>query len=224
MSSRNLVYVVLLAVFATVLSGCHARFRAHARVAPPPPVQVRATVQAPPPPSANVTVQVSQPELHAGVTVIEASCVQGSQEQCNGLDDNCNGQIDEGCGYQSGNIQITLAWDGPADLDMYVTDPAGETISYQHARSASGGHLDHDARGQCRANQANNNIENVYWGVPNPASGTYQVALHFWGDCNSGVSSADATISISVGGRVIGAYRYTIGAGQRDTVATFTIP
>lgn len=223
MSSKSVVLKASVALIALVAAaGC--RVRAHGYVEPPPPVTVQAHVTAPPPPSGHVTVQVAQPQVATGVQVVEATCTQGAREQCNGLDDNCNGQIDEGCGYSSGNIQITLAWNSGADLDMYVTDPAGETLSYSHQQSASGGHLDHDARGQCNASQQNNRIENVYWNTPNPPSGTYQVELHYWGECNSGAGPTTATLSIAVGGQIIGAYQYTLAPNQRVTVATFSIP
>jgi len=202
------------------MSGC--LLETHARVRPIVPT---ATVQitAPQPPVATVQVQVAQPQLAAGVTVVQTSCQQGAQEVCNGLDDNCNGQIDEGCGYSSGNIQITLAWATGADMDLYVTDPAGETLSYQHRQVASGGTLDQDARGQCNRNQANNTIENVYWNTPTPPPGNYRVVVHYWGECNSGAGPTQVTLSIAVGGQIIGAYNYVLAPEQRADVANFTI-
>ena len=225
MISKKLVVQGSIGLVA-LLGAAGCRVRAHGYVEPPPPVEVRAEVHAQPPPPTHGTVhvQVAQPTVEAGVTVIEASCTQGAQEVCNGLDDNCNGQIDEGCGYSSGNIQITLAWNSGADIDMYVTDPAGETISYSHTQAASGGHLDHDARGNCRQGQPNNTIENVYWESPQPPSGTYQVALHYWGECNSNAGPTNTTLSIAVGGQIIGAYNYTLAPNQRVTVAQFNVP
>jgi hypothetical protein len=220
MNSNKILFtvaVVGLGMFAML--GC--RLRASGYIEPPPPLHVQATVHAPAPPTA--TIHVSAPTLQAGVTVIESSCVQGAQEVCNGLDDNCNGQIDEGCGYQSGNIQITTAWNSGADIDMYVTDPNGETLSYQHTQVGSGGYLDHDARGNCRPEQENNRIENIYWNSPSPPRGNYQVELHYWGECNMG-GPTTSTVSIAVGGAVIGAYNYTLSPNQRATIATFNIP
>ncbi len=216
--------LLTVSLLAMGLSGCIVRTQAriprpHARVT------VRASAPPPPPATATVTVQAAQPTVASGVTVVEATCTQGAQEVCNGLDDNCNGQIDEGCGYSSGNIQITLAWQGGADLDMYVTDPAGETISYSHRRSASGGHLDQDARGQCNASQANNTIENVYWNQPNPPRGTYNVQVHYWAgsSCSTSAGPTPLTLSIAVGGRVLGAYNYVINPDQRIDIASFTL-
>ena len=180
----------------------------------------------PPPAQATVTVTAQQPTVATGVTVVEATCVQGAAEQCNGLDDNCNGEIDEGCGFQSGNIQVTLAWPTRADLDLYVTDPFGEQIFYGNERAQqSGGHLDHDARGGCDNQQADSNLENVYWNQANPPQGGYQINVHYWDGsrCSTNAGPTTFTLSISVGGQIIGAYNYTISPGQRVNVASFQI-
>ncbi len=224
---KAITHSVLL---GTLLAASACTIHGRARVRTPPPPQARATVtvqssQPPPPQQQTVAVQSSSPQTVQGVTVIETTCTQGAQETCNnGIDDNCNGQIDEGCGYSSGNIQITLAWQGGADIDLYVTDPQGTQISYQNPRSPSGGHLDHDGRGACRANDAGNTVENVYWDNAQPPSGTYQVALNYYGECNSHAGPTQTTVSISVGGQIIGAYNYTLSPNQQVNLATFTIP
>ncbi|MBK8170897.1 MAG: hypothetical protein IPK60_11220 [Sandaracinaceae bacterium] len=214
--------VVLL---LSVLSATRCRIQARGFYDPPPPatVTVQAGVQAP---AGSVQVVGTGPQMGAGVTVIEATCVQGGQEQCNGIDDNCNGVVDEGCGYQTGAIQITSAWNTGADIDMYVTDPSGEELSYSHTTSSSGGMLDHDARGQCVQAQ-NNTVENVFWNTPQPPHGTYTVALHYYSDCNVNAGPTPTVVSIAVGGRIIGQYQIVLqptgSGGPHVTVATFTI-
>ncbi|HJK95926.1 MAG TPA: hypothetical protein RMF84_01835 [Polyangiaceae bacterium LLY-WYZ-14_1] len=213
----GVAWLVLTAALATPFaSGCtvHTGVRAQARVgasAPPPP----------PPPSTTVRVEVQQPQVASNVTVVETTC--GSTEACNGLDDNCNGVIDEGCGYSSGAIQVTLGWATGADLDLYVTDPMGETLSYQHTASGSGGRLDQDARGFCNRNQQANTTENVFWDVASPVPGQYRVEVHYWGECNSGAGTTIANLSIAVGGQVIGAYNVPVNPNQRVPVASFTV-
>jgi len=228
MRNRRLINLAnalgVLALLAT--SGCYVR--THAR---PPTARVRvsgnARVNTAPPPSSGgtVVVRASSPTVATGVTVVEATCTQGAAEVCNGLDDNCNGQIDEGCGFQSGNIQITLAWPTSADLDLYVRDPNNEQIYYGHDRSQSGGHLDQDARGGCNNNQVDSNLENVYWNQDNPPPGAYQVTVQYWDGarCSTGAGPTTFTLSIAVGGQIIGAYNYTISPGQQVDVATFQI-
>jgi uncharacterized protein YfaP (DUF2135 family) len=218
----NKQLIFALSSLVLVGAGCGFRLRGGVVFTPPPPPSATVTVNAAPPPPTQGTVVVNAPQIGAGVQVVEATCVQGAAEQCNGLDDNCNGQIDEGCGYQSGAIQITLAWNTGADIDLYVTDPSGQTVSYQNTRLASGAMLDHDARGQCRANEANNTIENVYWNSPQPPRGQYQITLHYWGECG-GAGPTLATTSISVGGRIYGVYNVTLTPQQRLPIATFTI-
>lgn len=208
---RHVVPLLLLSL-AVAASGCRVRSRTTYETTP-----VHARVEVTPPAGA-ITVQAAPPP--AGVTVIQQSCVPGAVEQCNGLDDNCDGAIDEGCGWESGQIQITLAWQTGADIDLYVTDPYGETLSYQHTQSGSGGILDHDARGACVG--GSDTIENVYWTQPQPPRGQYQVELHYWGSC--GVAGpTPATVSISVGGRVIGVYNVTLYENQRIPVAVFQL-
>ena len=156
----------------------------------------------------------------AGVAVSAPSCAPGAAEACNGLDDNCDGRIDEGCGWASGQIQVTLSWASGADIDLYVYDPTGYRIYYADRASPSGGVLDHDARGACVG--GSDTIENVYWSSPTPPRGTYTVETHYWGDC--GVAGpTPVTVSVSVGGRVIGVYQVTLYPDQRVPVTTFSL-
>ena len=165
-----------------------------------------------------------QTQLASGVTVIESSCYAGAQEQCNGLDDNCNGAIDEGCGYSSGQLQITLAWNTGADIDIYVTDPNGDTINYSSTTSSSGGELDHDARGTCGDGSGAATVENVFWRNA-PPRGTYKIELRYWSgaECSTNAGPTATTLSIAYGGRIIGAYNYTIVPEQSIAVANFQL-
>lgn len=157
-------------------------------------------------------------------TTVASYCTKGKEESCNALDDNCDGVIDEGCGYRSGVIQITLGWDSGADIDLYVTDPAGETICFRkdERRSSSGGHMDYDSRGDCRTQQEINRIENVYWAGPRPPAGEYRVELHYFSPCGHSQETT-TTISVSVAGRVLGVYQRVIQPEERVDLLTFTL-
>lgn len=173
---------------------------------------------------APTTIQVqAQPVLASGVTVIQQSCSPGAPEACNGLDDNCNGAIDEGCGYSTGNVQITLAWNSGADIDLYVTDPNNETIYYGHTASNSGGSLDHDGRGDCVQNTGGNpTVENIFWNGQ-PPRGNYRVEIHNYSACNRATGATQTTLSIAVGGSVLGSYSYAIYPEQRIQVTSFSL-
>ncbi len=213
MRSIRTGFLACLAVVAIVNTGCLWRGRYGVGVYGAAYVQrpmITATVVAP------RAVIVAQPvAVPQGVIVVQQQCVQGAPEACNGLDDNCNGVIDEGCGYSGGQVQITAAWQGPADVDLHVTDPGGEHIYYGHRGSASGGQLDRDANAGCGGGGVA--VENVFWGGAAPP-GQYAARVHLYGAC--GMPAVNVTLSVSVGGRVLGSWQYTLHGGQPE----FTIP
>ena len=173
--------------------------------------------------AAQAATSIAAPHVDAlpeGVSAEASACLASPTELCNGRDDDCDGRIDEGCGWSSGPVQITLAWDGGADLDLYVTDPSGFTISYLDRASSTGGVLDRDARGACMPSGPT--IENVYWLSEIPPRGAYRVDVHYWGDCGV-AGTTTARVSVSIGGHVIGTYDLAIELGQRRAVVAFSI-
>jgi len=85
----------------------------------------------------------------------------------------------------TGDVQITLTWDNTADLDLWVTDPFGETIKWTNTSSASGGQLDvDDTNGY--------GPENIYWPPDAAPPGEYLVQVHHF----SGDFPTDYTIQI----------------------------
>ena len=73
-----------------------------------------------------------------------------------------------------GVLQFGLSWTtNDTDIDLWVTDPAGETIYYAHEASYSGGYLDRD-------DTDGYGPENIYW-VKDIPDGTYTVQVHYYG-------------------------------------------
>ncbi len=105
-------------------------------------------------------------------------CVPVGYEVCsNGLDDNCNGVLEEGCGVLGGVVQFVASWhELRADVDLEVTDPEGHLVEVgrpapsglKKARDCPGVNDDCDGR----------NLEDVYLdGASPPPLGTYGVRL-----------------------------------------------
>jgi len=210
-ASRN-----VLAVAATVVAGCsvHATASVRARVAADPaPGAVEEAPLRPP---------TEPPTLAPGVAALELPC--GAPERCDAIDSDCDGAIDEGgqCPYESGPLQITVAWNSGADLDLYVTDPTGEVVSFHRPRGASGARLDHAGRGSCSEMPAPR-IEN-YRFAGRPPFGEYVVELHYLFECEANAGPVTATVGVVVAGERVGQFNYTLSPNERAEVLRFTLP
>jgi hypothetical protein len=107
-----------------------------------------------------------------------------------------------------GNPRFNLTWGGSTDLDLYVTDPNGETISYQITSSSSGGLLDVDCLGDCPGG----NAENIFWPNGGP-SGTYQYYVNYF----YGSDTTPFTISISENENVISTVTGSLGTNDNNS-------
>lgn len=75
-------------------------------------------------------------------------------------------------GGQTGEMQIVLQWDGPADLDMSVSC-SDESISYSSRSGCSGGELDVDANYEIHMDRP---VENIHW-AETPPPGSYGLTV-----------------------------------------------
>ncbi len=84
----------------------------------------------------------------------------------------------------TGDVQVTLLWQDDIDLDLYVTDPRGETMWYQNPRSSSGGMLDVDANAACQSPAMMiNPVENIFWPYGGAPTGHFVVKVNYYQDC-----------------------------------------
>ncbi len=77
----------------------------------------------------------------------------------------------EQAGGQTGEVTVSLGWDGLSDLDLAILCPNGNTIRFNNQR-ACGGRLDVDMNAGRRSSRTP--IENVYWSSK-PRNGVYRV-------------------------------------------------
>lgn len=119
----------------------------------------------------------------------------------------------------TGDVQVTLRWENPVDLDLHVIDPTGEEIYFSHPTSQSGGTLDVDANASC-SNEAP--VENIYWPTGGAPFGTYQVYVAYYQDCgHSGFNSY--TVTILVDGQRFGPYEGVLSSpGEEHFITSFS--
>lgn len=124
----------------------------------------------------------------------------------------------------AGDVQVSLSWDTPTDVDLHVVEPAGEEIYYGNRMSALGGTLDLDSNPACSIDGVNN--ENVTW-AGTPPAGLYTVRVNFWSDC--GGLDANYTVTVRYCG-LVETYRGSFppgsgtggGLGSGTVVARFS--
>lgn len=72
-----------------------------------------------------------------------------------------------------GDVKFTLTWDNDTDLDLYVTEPSGDTIWYGSRFSTTGGELDRD-------DLDGFGPENIFWPTDFAIPGEYLVEVRMF--------------------------------------------
>lgn len=114
----------------------------------------------------------------------------------------------------TGDIQVTLTWNSICDLDLWVTDPQGETINWGNPFSSSGGYLDYD-------NTFGYGPENVFWAEGMAIQGSYDIKVDYYG----GIGTSTYSVLIIVGDEILNngrPFKGQISQYQTIHIANFT--
>ena len=98
-------------------------------------------------------------------------------------------------GVATGDVQVSVWWDAPTDVDLHVIDPAQEEVYFANRESASGGVLDLDSNPACNIDGVNN--ENIVWPTGGAPSGNYTVNLVYFDECAELESNYVVTVQVA---------------------------
>jgi hypothetical protein len=123
----------------------------------------------------------------------------------------------ESAGGQVGDMNVSLAWEGPSDVDLHVTCPAGVRIYYANRTAqACRGSLDVDANAGGR--RTDTPIENIFFEDPLP--GAYQIRVHLF-SARGGVSRVPFVLQVRVGEET-NRFEGEVTSSRPDWRTTFT--
>ena len=101
----------------------------------------------------------------------------------------------------TGDIQVTLRWSSEDDLDLEVTDPNGETVTFLNPSLSSGGELDADANAVCEET-TEAPVENVFWPFGGGIPGDYVVSVNLFSFCTAN-DEVEFSLTILVQGEIL---------------------
>ncbi len=85
----------------------------------------------------------------------------------------------------TGDLQVSLSWDQPNDVDLHLVEPDGSEIYYGDSYSNSGGELDLDSNPACSIDSVNNENIDYYLDEGDVIqTGEYIVRVDFYDNCD----------------------------------------
>lgn len=99
----------------------------------------------------------------------------------------------------TGDLQVSVSWDQPTDVDLFLTEPDGTQINYRTKESLSGGMLDLDSNAACAIDGINN--ESISYGELAPPTGEYVVSISYFDSCQINIPT-NYLVTVRTGGTV----------------------
>lgn len=132
----------------------------------------------------------------------------------------------------TGLLQISLSWNQPNDVDLYLIQPDGQQIFYGNTISSNGGELDVDSNAACSIDGINN--ENIYYenaAAVTVQNGEYEVLIDLYSNCGVVDNTSYNVVAYYDGERIIPTAGANPASGQLNStdennllsVMTFTI-
>jgi len=97
----------------------------------------------------------------------------------------------------TGDVQVSVAWTGASDVDLWAVSPANDTIIFANKTGTSGGRLDLDSNPGCSLDNTNN--ENIVWARGAAPRGQYRVIVKYFSACTA--TRSDYVVTAQVRGQ-----------------------
>ena len=123
----------------------------------------------------------------------------------------------------TGELQVSVSWDSPTDVDLHLFEPDGTEIFFFNTTSDSGGMLDLDSNPACFIDGVNN--ENITYEGVTPPSGEYTVAVTYFSACGI-TAPTNFVVTVRLGDMVETIQETLLPSDESALleVATFVVP
>jgi hypothetical protein len=118
-------------------------------------------------------------------------------------------------------LEFALSWDSDIDLDLSVTDSAGEIINVTHPASGNSGEIGTTGNNFC-ANLEPEPTELIIWRTPQP--GIYQIAVTYQFNCAGLVEPVPFTLTIADQGEIVAVLSGSLAREGDVYLTTYTAP
>lgn len=121
----------------------------------------------------------------------------------------------------SNGLQVTLAWAAPADLNLEVRDPVGNTLFFNSRTSPIGGSFGFDANGFCQVISPTP-VETATWAPGFLPTGNYEILVFYRQACQA-PDPVEFTVTVTVNGLDLPPLTATLNPplpGQNSTYLT----
>src|SRR5262245_20049786 len=127
-------------------------------------------------------------------------------------------------GAQAGAIEVSLAWDGAADLDLSVTCPTGttigDTIMFNHPRACGG---QHDVDMNDGHHNSTTPVEHITWPEGAAPPGEYKVNVNYFKQYDNSPASLPYTVVVKINGQERRVQKNAQCCGNLDYVTSFVV-
>ncbi|MEL7207430.1 MAG: hypothetical protein AAGK32_04220 [Actinomycetota bacterium] len=126
----------------------------------------------------------------------------------------------------TGDVQVTVRWAGPGDLNLAVVEPSGQLIRWGTSDGATqtsptGGQIVDNDYGRCGEPEEAPHVENVFWPEGGAPAGEYRAWVESTFTCGGAV---DYTIEVRVMGELVASDAGEIVALETSPPITFEAP
>jgi hypothetical protein len=118
-----------------------------------------------------------------------------------------------------GALVIGLTWQGPADLDLSITEPGGDSLGLGSPESSAGGLFGGDANGGCEPSPSP--MESATWAAV-PASGAYSINVAHVFPCGA-EGPVSYTVEVYLNGERVETFQGELAEGN-DQTYEYTLP